>query len=45
LGKGGVSGAHVKISDSSWHDTASLTPLLPAARVLGKLRVEVLRSE
>jgi transglutaminase-like putative cysteine protease len=45
LGKGGVSAAHVKITDHSWHDTASLTPLLPVSRVLGKLRVKVLRAE
>jgi transglutaminase-like putative cysteine protease len=45
LGKGGVSAAHVKISDHSWHATQSLTPLLPASRVPGKLRVEVVRIE
>jgi hypothetical protein len=45
LGRGGVSAAHVKISDHSWHETASLTPLLPASRVPGKLRVKVLRTE
>lgn len=45
LGKGGVSGAHVKVSDHSWHETASLTPLLPVNRVIGKLRVKVVRAE
>lgn len=45
LGKGGVSATHLKISQHSWHDTASLTPLLPVNRVLGKLRVEVVRIE
>jgi transglutaminase-like putative cysteine protease len=42
LGRGGVSAAHVKISDHSWSGTESLTPLLPVSRVLGKLRVEVI---
>jgi transglutaminase-like putative cysteine protease len=45
LGKGGVSAAHVKVTDHSWHETASLTPLLPVSRVLGKLRVKVLRAD
>jgi transglutaminase-like putative cysteine protease len=45
LGKGGVSAAHVKITQHSWHDVQSLTPLLPVARVVGKLRVEVLRVQ
>jgi transglutaminase-like putative cysteine protease len=45
LGKGGVSGAHVKINDHSWHKVESLTPLLPASRVVGKLRVEVVKVE
>lgn len=45
LGRGGVSGAHVKITDHSWHETASLTPLLPVSRLPGKLRVKVLRAE
>jgi hypothetical protein len=42
LGKGGVSATHVKITHHSWHEVGSLTPLLPVARVMGKLRVEVL---
>jgi hypothetical protein len=41
LGKGGVSATHLKISDHSWTGTQSLTPLLPASRVLGKLRISV----
>jgi transglutaminase-like putative cysteine protease len=44
LGKGTVSGTHVKITQHSWHEVQSLTPLLPVARVLGKLRIEVLRA-
>jgi transglutaminase-like putative cysteine protease len=43
LGKGGVSAAHVKLTDHSWYDTTSLTPLIPVSRALGKLRFDVLR--
>jgi transglutaminase-like putative cysteine protease len=45
LGLGGVSAAHIKISDHSWHDTQSLTPLLPVSRVLGKLTISILSSD
>jgi hypothetical protein len=45
LGRGGVSAAHVKIADHSWHDTQSLTPLLPANRVLGKMAITLLSAE
>jgi hypothetical protein len=44
LGKGGISGTHVKIAQHSWHEVQSLTPLLPVARVMGKLKVEVLSA-
>jgi transglutaminase-like putative cysteine protease len=43
--QGGVGAGHVKVADHSWHATASLTPLLPVARVLGKMRIEVVRAE
>lgn len=45
LGRGGVSAAHVKVTDHGWHDTASLAPLLPAQRVAGKVRFELLERE
>jgi transglutaminase-like putative cysteine protease len=45
LGLGGVSAGHVKIADHSWHNTQSLTPLLPVSRVLGKLAIEVVSTE
>ena len=46
LGYGYVGPAHVKITDSSWHDVRSMTPLLPVMRVLaGKPRIEVLQVE
>ena len=34
LGRGKVSPAHLKITDHSWHETQSLTPMLPLLRVL-----------
>jgi transglutaminase-like putative cysteine protease len=34
LGKGSVGPAHVKITDAHWHDTRSMTPLLPLMRVM-----------
>jgi len=45
LGLGGVSAAHLKIADHSWHDTSSLTPLLPVNRILGRISITVLRTE
>jgi hypothetical protein len=45
LGLGGVSAAHVKIADHSWHDTQSLTPLLPVSRILGKVAIEVVETD
>lgn len=45
LGKGGVSAAHVKITQHSWYETQSLTPLLPVSSVTGKLKAELLRGE
>jgi hypothetical protein len=42
-GEGHVGATHLKITDSSWYDTQSLTPLLPVFRVLGKLSIEVVR--
>jgi transglutaminase-like putative cysteine protease len=45
LGLGTVSAAHLKIADHSWHDTSSLTPLLPVNRILGKISIAVLRTE
>jgi transglutaminase-like putative cysteine protease len=41
LGLGHVGATHLKIADHSWHDMQSLTPLLPALRVLGKVSIKV----
>jgi transglutaminase-like putative cysteine protease len=45
LGRGYVGATHLKIADHSWHETQSLTPLLPILRVIGKLSIEVVRGE
>jgi hypothetical protein len=41
LGEGTVGAAHIKVTDHSWHDVQSVTPLLPLQRVLGKMKIEV----
>ena len=43
LGQGSVGADHAKIADSSWFNTESQTPLLPVARVLGKVAIQVVR--
>jgi hypothetical protein len=45
LGQGSVGAAHIKISDHSWYDVQSLTPMLPVSRVLGRLSIDVVRAE
>jgi hypothetical protein len=45
LGKGGVSAAHIKVTDNSWARVESLTPLLPVQEILGKLRLELIESK
>ncbi len=42
LGRGGVSAAHVKVTDHSWAGVTSLTPLLPVQAVMGKVRLELI---
>jgi transglutaminase-like putative cysteine protease len=41
LGRGSVGAGHLKIADHSWHDTQSLTPILPVMRVLGKVAIDI----
>jgi predicted transglutaminase-like cysteine proteinase len=44
LGRGSVGPGHVKITDASWHEEKSFTPLLPVLTVLGASpKVEVVR--
>ena len=45
LGRGGIGAGYIKITDHAWHDTRSLTPLLPVSRVLGKLAIDVVSFE
>jgi len=41
LGEGSIGPAHIKIADHSWHEIQSMTPLLPVARVLGKMSIDI----
>ncbi len=45
LGRGGIGAAHLKVSDQSWHEESSMTPLLPTLNLLGRLSIDVLRTE
>jgi len=42
LGRGYVGATHLKITDHSWHETRTMTPLLPVMRVLGKVSIQVI---
>jgi hypothetical protein len=46
LGQGSVGPGHLKITDASWHDTRSMTPLLPIMRVMiGRPAVTVVEAK
>lgn len=45
LGRGHVGATHLKISDQSWHDTRTMTPLFPVVRVLGRITIDVASVE
>ena len=45
LGKGYVGATHLKITDHSWHDMRTMTPILPVIRVVGRVNIEVLSAE
>jgi transglutaminase-like putative cysteine protease len=45
LGRGYVGAMHLKVTDHSWHDMRSQTPLLPLSRVLGKLQIELVETK
>ncbi len=45
LGRGGIGAEHIKVADHSWHNTESLTPLLPVNRILGKTTIEIVSVE
>lgn len=45
IGQGYIGAGHLKITDSSWHDERTMTPLLPVTRVVGRLSIDVLSAE
>ena len=45
LGKGFVGATHLKITDHSWHDERTMTPIFPVIRVVGRVSIEVLSAE
>ncbi len=45
LGKGHVGAAHLKITDHSWHDERTMTPIVPVIRVVGRVSIDVLSVE
>ena len=42
---GYVGATHLKITDHSWNDTRTLTPLFPLVRVLGRVNIEVVSAK
>jgi hypothetical protein len=45
LGRGGIGAAHLKVADQSWHNESSMTPLLSTLNLLGRVSIDVLRTE
>lgn len=45
LGKGYVGATHLKITDHSWHDERTMTPIFPVIRVVGRVQIDVLSAE
>jgi Transglutaminase-like superfamily len=45
LGKGYVGATHLKITDHSWYDERTMTPIFPVIRVVGRVNIEVLSAE
>jgi transglutaminase-like putative cysteine protease len=45
LGKGYVGATHLKITDHSWYDERTMTPIFPVIRVVGRVSIEVLSVE
>jgi len=44
LGKGYVGATHLKITDHSWHDERTMTPIFPVIRVVGRVSIDVLSA-
>lgn len=45
LGKGSIGAAHLKLADSNLKGATAYSSFLPVAKVIGKLKIEVLESE
>jgi len=45
LGKGYVGATHLKITDHSWHDERTMTPIFPVIRVVGRVNIDVLSAQ
>jgi transglutaminase-like putative cysteine protease len=45
LGRGGVTVGHLKITDASWSGVSTLAPTLSVGRVMGKIKVELVKVE
>jgi hypothetical protein len=45
LGRGHVGATHLKVTDHSWHETRTMTPLFPVLRVVGRLSIEVVQMK
>lgn len=45
MGQTRVGADHIKLGDQDWNGTHSQTPMMPLMRVLGKLKVELLKVE
>lgn len=45
LGKAGIGAAHLKLADSNLNGANAYSSFLPVAKVIGKLKIEVLESE
>jgi transglutaminase-like putative cysteine protease len=45
LGYGYVGATHLKITDHSWHDERTMTPIFPVIRVVGRVSIDVLSAE
>jgi hypothetical protein len=45
LGRGSIGPAHIKVADHSWHQVATMTPLMPLMRVImGEATVEIVQE-
>lgn len=46
LGRGSVGPGHIKVTDHSWHQVATMTPLMPLLRVMmGQPQVEIVSEQ